>query len=478
MLTPTEVRVLDRNSEHLGVPTEELMENAGDALAQAILDEGGKGKNILIFCGPGNNGGDGFTAAYYLQNRCNVRVVLLKPPNQIRSVLARRKFEQAEHLAKVLGGADEIVGDISWADMVVDAILGVGIKGDLREPYKTVVHLINSSEKKVISADVPTGLGGKEAIKPDITVTFHDKKEGMTKKNCGEIIVADIGVPKDAVTHTGPGLFEYYNPNPATSHKGDNGHLLIIGGGPYTGAPALAALAAYRVGVDLVTVAAPKWAAGIIAGYSPSIIPFPVECEHFEKKHAKMVLEPASKATAVLIGPGLGRAPETAGFLAEVIKNLEVPVIVDADALNLLAGKPELLKGIPSIVTPHTHEFTAFFGDAVPKKGKKEERVAAGAKETQGVVVLKGQIDLIADSSGRILRNRTGNSAMTVGGTGDVLAGIASGLVAKGLEPFHAASLGAFINGYAGDQAFSTMSYGLMPEDVIRTIPMVLKKFI
>ncbi len=477
MITPMDVKVLDRNAEYLGVPTEELMENAGDALAEVVLDEGGRGKNILIFCGPGNNGGDGFTAAYYLQHNADVRVVLIKPLARMKSNLARRRYESIEHLAKTLGGADDIVEDIAWADIVVDAILGVGMRGDLREPYSTVVHLINSSEKRVVSADVPTGMGSSESIEPYITVTFHDKKEGMTKKNCGKIVVANIGIPKEAVSHTGPGLFAYYPINPSTSHKGDNGHLLVVGGGPYTGAPALAAMAAYRTGVDLVSVAAPKWAASVIAGFSPSIIPRALDCDILDASMVKEVATLARDSTAVLLGPGIGRSEETQEFLLKLVQKLEVPVIVDADALSLLEGKARALRRVPSIITPHSREFSTLFEGAVPKKGKKDERVLTGAKETQGVVLLKGQVDIITDHRGNMLKNRTGNSSMTVGGTGDVLAGIVAALAAKGVVPFHAASLGSFISGYAGDHVFAEKSYGLTPMDIVEAIPFVLNKF-
>jgi len=477
MLKPIEVKVLDINSDYLGVPVEDLMENAGDELAEAVISEGGRGKNVLIFCGPGNNGGDGFTAAHHLQKKANVRVVLMKPPSQINTALARRRYEVISDLAKTIGGADEIVVDIAWADIIVDAMLGVGVKGDLREPYETVVHLINSSEKKVISADVPTGLGNSEAVKPNLTVTFHDVKEGMSKKNSGKIVVADIGIPKEAVTGTGPGLFQYYPLNANTSHKGDNGHLLVIGGGPYTGAPALSALAAYRAGVDLVTVASPKWAAGVIAGYSPSIIATGLDCETLGPSQIEELLNLAKRATTVLIGPGIGRDPETGKLLAKLIPRLEVPVVLDADALTLLEGKARTLRKVQSIITPHNREFKTLFGDAV-KRGKRENMVIQGAKETQGVVLLKGHTDIIGDADGRTLENKTGHGAMTVGGTGDVLAGLVAGLAAKGVDLFNAASLGAFVNGYAGQLAFNGKSYGLMPMDVVEAIPQVLKKFL
>ncbi|MCD6461353.1 MAG: NAD(P)H-hydrate epimerase, partial [Thermoplasmata archaeon] len=138
MLSPVEVKVLDRNAEYWGVAVESLMDNAGSSLAEVVLERGGRGANVLIFCGPGNNGGDGMTAAHYLRKKCNVRVVLLHPPERIKTPLARRAYERVHDLCKVVGGADDIVADIAWSDIIVDAMLGVGLKGSLRDPYETV----------------------------------------------------------------------------------------------------------------------------------------------------------------------------------------------------------------------------------------------------------------------------------------------------------------------------------------------------
>ncbi len=482
MLKPEDVKVLDMNSEYLGVPTEALMRNAGEAVARLIVERFGEKKNVLFFCGPGNNGGDGFTAARFLLKKENVRIVLVVPPEKIKTPLARRAYEEVKEYVEVIGGADEVVSAITWADVIVDAMLGVGIRGQLREPYDMVCRLINSSEKPVVSVDVPTGLGTEDAVLPDITVTFHDVKEGMTPENSGEIVVADIGIPEEAWTCTGPGLFVFYPRNPSESHKGENGHLLIIGGGPYTGAPALAALAAYRVGVDLVTVAAPEKAADVIASFSPSIIPLRLSGTALSPEHVDVLLEYAGKASAVLIGPGLGRAKETRDaveeFMSRVGEGVDVPIVVDADGLALLKGKAEMLKGKNVVITPHEREFRDLFAGQNIRKKKRKEKALEGARIIEGVVLLKGVEDVIASHDGRVLLNRTGNPAMTVGGTGDVLAGLVGGLLAKGMEPFHSASLAAFINGYAGDIVFGEKVYGLMPMDLVENIPHVLKKFL
>jgi len=272
MIPFKEVNVLDINASYLGVPTSQLMENAGRGAAKVALERFDiEGKKTVIICGPGNNGGDGFVVARYLAEKCKVLVVLLKPKDKIRSEIAKVNFDKIRGKAEILdtSGLDK---NIEGAELIIDAILGIGISGEIREPYLSCINTVNSSKVKILSIDVPSGLGSRGAVNPDITVTFHDIKEGMSKENSGDIVVVDIGIPEEAQKFLGPGEFVHYSKPKIESHKGDNGRLLIVGGGPYTGAPALAGLAAYRMGVDLVHIATPSKTYQIIASYSPNFI--------------------------------------------------------------------------------------------------------------------------------------------------------------------------------------------------------------
>lgn len=267
MLPFLEVRVLDINSEHLGVPIDALMENAGEATAETIMSEVGTGKRIALVCGVGNNAGDGFVAARNLMRHNDVTVLLANPPAEIRTEAAKRAFEKVKHISSSSVGVN-----FSKFDVIVDALLGTGTYHEVREPYRTLINRINDSGSFIVSIDVPSGLGTDLQVRPNVTVTFSAMKEGMTPANSGKIVVQDIGVPADAKRFTGPGEFIYYPIRGRDTHKGENGRLLIVGGGPFTGAPALAGLAAYRMGVDLVRIATPWLSYAPIASYSPNLI--------------------------------------------------------------------------------------------------------------------------------------------------------------------------------------------------------------
>lgn len=257
MITGKEINVLDKNAEFYGVPTIKLMENAGKQIADFIINKFKRDYNeILFFCGTGNNGGDGFVAARYLACKYNVSVFLTGKDKDIQTVISKDNFQKLKKTDNVkiydidsLNKIDEL---FLKNKIIVDSMLGIGLKGNLREPYSIIVKKINLVKNiKIISVDVPTGIGTNIVIKPNYTITFHDVKTDMTKQNCGEIKIVDIGIPKKAVEYVGPGELSTYYPIPKKeSHKGENGRLLVIGGGPYYGAPALSSFAAQRTGID------------------------------------------------------------------------------------------------------------------------------------------------------------------------------------------------------------------------------------
>jgi NAD(P)H-hydrate epimerase len=536
MLTYREVAALDRNSEYYGVPTSELMENAGKAVAEYILSkykheidskrQRGEYFNIVVFCGPGNNGGDGYVAARYLaMNQCNVELVLLCTPDKIKTALAKTNFERIWKLLerekagsvprrhgleyvsdKIIAIASlpdalatlqpsdsklieyyellakEIDKIIDRNDMIIDAMLGVGITGELKEPYKTCIDTINRGAIRqqipVIAVDTPTGLGTPTIIKPTCTVTFHDVKVGMNEDNSGEIVIKDIGIPEDAVRFTGPGEFVYYPKPSRSAYKGKNGRVLIVGGGPYTGAPALAGFAAFAVGVDLVYIATPRKTYPIISGYSPNFIVRQLNSEHvLTPEDEPIIAELLAHADALIIGPGLGGAPETLEAVKRIIAGCPKPLIIDANAIECVVSATSF-GNHGAVITPHKGELLKITGSKLPDDlDACANHVRDIASKLKCTILLKSAVDVISDGT-RIKLNRTGNPGMTVGGTGDVLAGLVGGLLAKRLEPFDAARLSAFINGYAGDLAYQSKGYSLVATDVIAYIHEVLRKFL
>jgi NAD(P)H-hydrate epimerase len=481
MLSPEEMRVLDANARHYGVSILDLMERAGRGVADVVLrDFHAGGKRVLVLCGTGNNGGDGFVAARYLANDAAVAVLLARDPDAVATDPARRNLERLPQKVDLAVAAPPFDALLRDADVVVDALLGIGVQGELREPYASLVAALAACGKPVVAVDVPSGFGTDRAFRPAATVTMHDVKEGMTEANCGAIHVVDIGIPPEVEERVGPGEFLLYPRPDPESHKGQNGRVLVVGGGPYTGAPGLAALAAYRMGADLVHVATPARAHPIVASFSPNLIVHALEGDgrrfvpdDVDRLHALLPL-----ADAVVVGPGAGDAEETKETLRRFLAAADVPVVVDADGLVAVAEDPECLKGKAGVVTPHAREFADLAGESLPEDAaKRKDAVRTLARRLGVAVLLKGRTDVISDGE-RVKVNPTGNAAMTVGGTGDVLAGLVGALLAKGVAPYDAARMAAFANGTAGDMAFEEVSYGMVSSDLLAYVPRVLKRFL
>ncbi len=477
MLTLKEAKALDLNAQALGITAEQMMEKAGKAVADAALSDFPKVKKILVFCGAGNNGGDGFVAARHLaKSGRKIDVVLAAAPEQIRTPESRRNFE------KMYGAGVKFshwrIGAKIDCDLIIDALLGFGAIGELKEPYKSCAAAINKSGAPVIAVDVPTGLGTAGAIKPKITVTFHDEKEGMNGKS-GKIIVADIGVPAEARDFVGAGDLKVFYPIPRQdSRKGDNGVVLVVGGGPYTGAPALAGMAAYRTGADIVYLAVPERIWQIIAGYSPNFIVHALSGDVIRPEHVNDIAALSKKCNAVVIGNGAGSDELTVNALAECIRKIEKPMVVDAEgitALALLSKHVKNTKNKTIVATPHAGEFERLTSERLPADVNARAKVVKKWAAKLGITLLvKGQVDVISDGN-RVKFNKIHNAGMTVGGTGDVLAGIAGELLAKGVEPFYAAALAAYLNGSAGNLAFMEKWYSLLATDVVEKIPEALR---
>ncbi len=460
-ISAEEMKAIDINCSYFGLLPLQLMENAGAALAREVSLRAG-GRRIAIVAGRGNNGGDAFVAARHLSD-FQVTVYLLGRSRDISTEEAKRNWEILQRLGfdlvEVSDSKDMPLQDF---DLVLDAIFGTGVRGPIKGLEASAIDAINSSGKQIISVDVPSGLGTNKTVKPDRTVTFHRLKPDLPEATK----VMDIGIPQKAEFFVGPGDLWLVGERSRDSHKGDSGRVLVIGGGPYTGAPALSAMAALRAGADIVTVATPQNAAKTIAGFSPNLIVRALSDDHLCPGDLDVLKDLILRHDVVVMGMGLGRHPETHEALLQIIPMCNKTVI-DADALQ-----PDLpLKGI---VTPHAGEFKRISSVSLtPSYEERIEPVRLFAKERNLVVLLKGKVDLISD--GNIVRgNITGNPGMTVGGTGYVLAGVTASFYCR-TTSLRSAVAAAFVNGRAGDLVYPEKDFGMVATDVVEKIPAAMR---
>lgn len=485
-MTPKDMMAVDSNAEELGILKSSLMENAGKSVSDQIIDTLDPCK-VTIFAGTGGNGGDGFVAArHLLNNGYNVELFFIGRPDRIKSPETAQNWTAIQNINSGLNSLKvEIIEDSSslkklTAPVIVDALLGTGVKGKLREPISSAIDLINESEGIKIAVDVPSGLNPltgdvqDKAVEADFTVTFHKIKTGLKKaavRYVGNIILYDIGIPKEAETFLGKGDLLRLKKRGITSHKGNNGRVLVVGGSrDYSGAPTLAAHAAFKSGVDLVHVACPQSVAPAIRSYSPDFIVHTLSEEVIVEEDVDKIVDLSKNVDSVVIGCGMGRDAETATALNEMVGEIKKPMVIDADALKLIYNG--LIKELKNeiVVTPHSAEFKALFGLDVPKElENKMEVISKASNENKCVVLLKGALDIISNGEKTRL-NKTGNPGMTVGGTGDCLAGLVGGLLAKGHDGFEAACLGAYINGRAGDMASVKYEYHFTATDMMKYI--------
>ena len=491
VITTGEMRALDMNSEYFGVSRLQLMENAGRNVAVEISARfRPKEAIIAVFCGLGGNGGDGFVAARHLA--ClgfEVHVILAGREQQIIDENARRNWEALRSLresVRICEAPDVPSIPRLKADVLVDALLGIGLKGAPRPPISHMIKMMNEADGFRVAVDVPSGVDSEtgkvlgEAIKADLTVTFHKAKPGLLKAKdyVGELVVRHIGIPPEIEKFAGPGDVRIIlKPRRPEAHKGDFGRLLIVGGSEtYSGAPALAALAALRAGVDLVYIAAPKETAYAISSMSPDIITLKLEDDHLSMGNLPVVKRFLEKATAIVIGPGLGLHKETKEAVKNLIsevESLKIPMLLDADGLKSFAGSRRKLE-TQAVLTPHAGEYKLLTGEAPPESlDERVETIRKIAQDLDAVLLLKGNIDIISDGY-RTKLNFTGNPGMTVGGTGDVLSGIVGAFLSWGVKPFEAAVAGAFVNGAAGDFVKAEKGYHMVASDLLKWIPKVI----
>ncbi len=480
-LSALEMAVVEANSVALGTTVDQLMENAGRVVAEeAMRHLPSPPASPAVVAGNGNNGGDGTCAAYYLhQWGYTPEIWIVRPPAEISTRSARRCFDRAERVCPVHVGVPQ-PSDLAARPLILDGLLGTGQGGRLRSPVREAVAAIRASGAPVLAIDVPTGVADPDGLRPPWTVTLTVPKEEMTPGTSGEVTVRDIGMPPDAWRRTGPGEFLFL---PRSVRAGDGrrtGRVILIGGGPYSGAPALAALAALRSGTERATVVAPEGSAERIQAFGPNLVVVPRGVGRFRPTDAEGIVEfvRASRPQALVVGMGAGHHPETVEALRTAERSLlgEVPMVVDADGLAALPTAEEIADHADAtlVVTPNGGEYAHYFGGVrSADAGETGERARRIAEERRVVLLAKGDPDLLSDGVAWF-ENRHHPGAITVAGAGDVLGGVVGSLLAQGIYARHAVRLAAWWCGEAGVRVASHKGYGLLATDVLEELPAVM----
>lgn len=493
ILSANEMRNIDkRTTNEYGIPGIQLMENAACAVVTQTEKTFGAlfGKSVLVVCGKGNNGGDGFAAARLMADKgAVVEVVLCCREDEIKGDAKT----MLERLSDNINFISLCEADKKKYDFVLDGVFGTGFCGTIQGEYKKGIDVINRAADKIIAIDIPSGVNGNTGaaanvwVKADLTVTFCGEKLGHRihpgKDACGKVIVADIGIPEQAVLEEKPKcqLFvEQYeeliikSPHP-TDNKGTNGKLLVVGGSEgMAGSVCLASAAAMRSGAGLCYTAIPRCIYPIVATKLTEPITIPVQDTdgHICKNGVNTVLDAAKKADAAVIGCGMSVNDHTAAFFKDVLKHIAIPVLLDADGLNILALNKDMEINCPLVMTPHPGEMARLMDTTI--EDVNGDRVGTARKcshKYNGVVVLKGD-GTVTCHQDDIYINSSGNPGMATAGSGDVLSGIIGALLAKGISPYEAAACGVYIHGMAGDIAAKASSMtGMIASDIINAVP-------
>ena len=483
ILTADEMRAVDRvTTEKFGVASMELMRNAGAAVARFVLREFPEFRRIAVLCGKGNNGGDGFVAARRLAAvGCVVQVLLLGLPDELKGD-AKTAFEEMG-LVPVLApdeaalGSAEVALLLESADLLVDAVVGTGFRPPLHGVAASLRDRVNALNTPVVAVDLPSGWDSDSrefsvegAFRADAVVTFTAPKlahacGNLTGNATGPIVVAPIGSPEEAVrsetklTWAGTSKAITEKPRTADSNKGMYGHVLVVAGGRgKSGAPAMSSLAALRAGAGLVTAAVPESIVRPVATITPELMTMPLK-EGASGEIAGSNLDELKKlterATVIAMGPGMGTEPEE--FVLGLIAKTTLPLVLDADALNIMAKHADELngKGRTMVLTPHPGEMARLTGLSTKEVQARREPLAREfARRHNVTVVLKGWRTLIAHRDGRIAVNTTGNPGMAKGGSGDILTGIVAAMLAQYPDhPAEAVEAAVYLHGLAADFA-------------------------
>jgi NAD(P)H-hydrate epimerase len=474
MITTEEMAVVDENAAALGVPRKQLMESSGNAVARVVREVADAGASVAVVAGRGNNGGDGLVAARFLDD-FDVSVHLLGRAASISTDIARENWtalQLAEYDAREV--RDSRTLDLGEPDVVVDALLGTGVTGDPREPERSAVEAINDASATVVSVDVPTGVdadtgeAADPAVDADRVVTFHDAKPGLVDRP-EPVTVADIGIPPFAERIVERGDLLRVRSDPGAT-KGDSGRVFVIGGGPYTGAPALAGQGALRAGADLSFVAVPDSVATPIQSYAEDLIVQPYDGEILTPERVDDLVETAEDHDdVVVLGPGLGTADETLDAAREFLDAFSGRAVVDADALQVV---PDVETEATLVCTPNRKELAALGGPEVDDLRSNLDAIESLAADLGHVVLAKAKADVVSDGE-RTRVCTAGTPGMTVGGTGDTLAGVTAAFLAT-QDPFDAGCLATYVNGSAAERLDDDVGDGLLASDLLEAIPRVV----
>ncbi|HTR38225.1 MAG TPA: NAD(P)H-hydrate dehydratase [Bryobacteraceae bacterium] len=507
VLTAAQMREVDRRTTELGIPSIILMENAGHRVVEFLEREYAplREQRIVVVCGKGNNGGDGFVVARQLYTRVEpkwLRVVLAANPEDLKGdALANYRMLEAVGCHVWF----EITEEMRIATLVIDAVLGTGLDGPAKGKAAETIQAINDHFPiaDVVSVDVPSGaasdtgeLPGQTVVRAKHTVTFTAPKPCLVLSPAcglaGKVHVVSIGSP--------PGLYEdpscwlsvaetsdfswMFQPRPSESNKGGYGHVLVIAGGRgKTGAAAMAGIAALRSGAGLATVASAASAISAISSYTPEIMTEALA----ETDSGAIAVRPSddaalaaitAKKDVIAIGPGMGQHPDTVQFIRRFVQESPAPLVVDADALNALAGQ-RVRSHAPRILTPHPGEMSRLTGKSIAEVQKDRVGSARAFAADQGVcLVLKGNRSVIAFPDGRVWINPTGSPAMATGGTGDVLTGMIAGLVAQFPDHYEKAVLAAvYLHGRCGELGAAELGEKtLIATDLFQFLPEAMRE--
>jgi NAD(P)H-hydrate epimerase len=505
LVTAEQMQAIDRNAiEALGIPGAVLMENAGRAAAREIQAEFRAlfPGSVLVLAGAGNNGGDGYVIARILGDAgWRVRTLILAEPGRIcgDAALMLQILQRLNAEVRFVSAVTQLGEEFTAAApvLIVDALLGTGLSAEVSGLYREAIDLINRDPSRVVAVDIPSGVQGSDgrvmglAVRADLTLSFDSGKIGQASRPgadfVGELRVLDIGIPRsNRPTATiscdlldSPAAKELLPARANTGHKGSFGHLGVVAGSAgMTGAAALCSEAGLRSGAGLVTLTSPGGLHDILAVKLTEVMTRVLSAQRnwLVPENVAEILTLSADWQALVVGPGLGRSPETVQAVRQLVAGSRSPLILDADGLNAFAGAAELLTARKSptlVLTPHPGEFSRLIGSSVAEIEADRFRLARQfAMKYKLVLLLKGARTLIADPGGRVRINSSGNPGLATGGSGDVLSGLIGGLLAQGLTAFAAASLGAWLHGAAADLLATELGCaGLLAGDLLKVIP-------
>jgi hydroxyethylthiazole kinase-like uncharacterized protein yjeF len=513
LVTASEMQEMDRRTiEDFGLPGMVLMENAGRGATRFLFEQFPdiENKRVGVIAGRGNNGGDGFVMARYLKQKgIHVQVYLLATANRVQGdAAANLKFLKPLDIplveipdeASFFKYQSEMAGVEVW----IDAILGTGLKSDVKGFFKTVIGFINGLNKRVFAVDVPSGLNSDSGqacgacIRASATATFAFAKTGHIiypgVQYTGALDIVDIGIPPHIVEEVMPRQWlltrdriqSCLPPRIPDAHKGATGHLLVVAGSPgKTGAAAMTAISALRSGAGLVTLGIAETLNPVLESQVLEAMTAPLPETQpgvLGESALDTIINLMEGKKCIAIGPGLGQAEKTQNLVQKIVKSSTIPLVVDADGLNSLAGHAQILKKArsPVILTPHPGEMARLMDTGVG--AVQQDRIKCARDFATGFnvhLILKGARTVVAHPDGRVFINPTGNAGMASGGMGDVLTGIIAGLLVQGLSSECACRAGVYLQGAAADSLVETIGpYGYLAGDVMRAIPGEIKKIV